>query len=109
MKTDAEKIELMKRAMTLLDHAGILLVEATRDHYQASYKAYPGALLDKNGNDIEIDMDGIGDKPICVELMMVGRQARADAAKIKDAITVEDDQSSTRMISKEEAAPILIC
>ena len=87
MKTDAEKIELLQRAMTLLDQAGILLVEATRDHYQASYKAFPGALLDKNGNDLEIDMDDIGNKPICVELMIVGRQARQDAAKIKVALS----------------------
>jgi len=86
MITDEEKIEILKRACSLLDDAGILLVEATRHHYQASYKANPNALLDKHGNAIEIDMDGIGDKPICVELMLTGRRARQDAAKIKDTI-----------------------
>lgn len=86
MMTDEEKIEMMRRAMSLLDHAGILLQEATRDHYRASYNAYPDDLLDKNGDTIEIDMDGIGNKPICVELMLTGRRARQDAATIKEAI-----------------------
>ncbi len=84
MITDEEKIALLKRACALLDDAGILLMEATRHHYQASYKANPNALLDKHGTPIEIDMDDLGDKPICVELMLTGRRARQDADKIKN-------------------------
>ncbi len=86
MMTDEKRIETLKRALKLLDNVGLLLIEATRNHYQASYKTNPKDLLDKNGNPLEIDMDGIGDKPICVELMLVGRRARQDAAKINQVI-----------------------
>ncbi len=86
MMAQDEKIEMMKRAMGLLDQAGSLLIEATRHHYQASYNAYPYDLIDKNGNHIEIDLGDLGNKPICVELMLPGRKARQDAEKIRQVL-----------------------
>ena len=92
MMTDEERIALMKRAMSLLDEAGILLVEATRNHYAASYELAFDNLVDKNGKTITIDL-GDEYKPICVELMMVGRKARKHANDIKRAFVDGSDSA----------------
>ena len=85
--TDDERIALMKRAMDLLDDAGLLLIEATRNHYAASYSLTYDNLVDKNGKPIEIELTNFEGQyqPICVELMEVGREARRSAEAIKKA------------------------